>query len=64
LGSAVVDNVTVQLNKVSDGSLVYSKQFNKQSGILQLDVSSIDKGMYVLHLNMDHAVKIFKIVKE
>ncbi|BAU52453.1 FG-GAP-like repeat-containing protein [Mucilaginibacter gotjawali] len=64
LGNANIGNVTVEIHNTTDGKLVYSKQYNNQSGVIQLDVSALGNGIYALHLSMDKSEKIFKIIKK
>lgn len=64
LGNTPVSNVTVEIHNATDGKLVYSKQYSNQSGVIQLDVSALNNGVYALHLSMDNAEKIFKIIKK
>jgi len=64
LGNTVSDNVAIEINDVSTGKQVYSKQFGSQAGVLQMDVTGLGYGVYVLHLKMGNSEKIFKISKK
>jgi len=64
IGNAIASNVSLEMYDVSDGRKVLSKQFGNQSGVLQLDVSNLNYGVYVLHLKMNNSEKIFKITKK
>jgi hypothetical protein len=64
LGNINLDNVTVQIYNAQNGQLVYSNKYVDESGVLQLDLSSVNKGVYALHLVLDNSEKIFKIVKQ
>jgi sugar lactone lactonase YvrE len=64
LGINNVNNVALEIHNVSDGKLVFSKQYTNQSGVLQLDLSDLKGGVYALHLSMDNFEKIFKIMKK
>jgi hypothetical protein len=64
LGVENINNVTVEIHNVSDGRMVFSKQLVNQSGVLQLDVTNLDDGIYALHVTMDNLEKIFKIQKK
>lgn len=64
LGDINISSVSIAINDVSNGRLVYSKQFVNQSGVLQLDVTNLNNGVYVLHLLMNKAEKVFKIIKK
>ena len=48
----------------SDGRQVYRNSFTNVSGALQLDLSDLKGGLYVLKLTADGADTVFKIVKE
>jgi hypothetical protein len=64
LGNININKVSVAISNVSDGKLVYTKQLVNQSGVLQLDVTNLNNGVYVLHLLMNKAEKVFKIIKK
>jgi hypothetical protein len=64
IGNRVAVNVSVEIHDLSDGKKVLSKQFGSQSGVLQLDVTNLNNGVYVLHLTMDNSEKVFKIIKK
>ena len=63
LGNDNVPVATVALYTIN-GAKVYSKQFNNQSGVVQLELSNLSPGMYVLKLDTGHSEKIFKVVKQ
>jgi Secretion system C-terminal sorting domain len=64
LGNANINNASIEIHNLSDGRVVYTKQYINQSGVLQLDVSNLDNGVYLLHLIIDNSDKIFKIIKK
>ncbi|MEO6850015.1 MAG: T9SS type A sorting domain-containing protein, partial [Mucilaginibacter sp.] len=64
LGNAIVQNVSIEIYDVSDGRKVFSRLFGDQSGVLNLDLTNLNNGVYVLHLTMGNSEKIFKIVKK
>jgi hypothetical protein len=64
LGSTNISNLSVTLNNAGDGKAVFTKQFVNQSGVLQLDLSSLKSGVYGLHLVMGTTEKVFKILKK
>lgn len=64
LGNKVVKNVSVQIHSASDGTLVLSKQYVNQSGVLQLDVSNLKGGVYAIRLSLDNVDNTFKIIKK
>lgn len=64
IGNAAVNNVNVEIHNVADGKLVFTKQYVNQSGVLELDLTNLQGGVYALHLSMDNTEKIYKIVKK
>jgi len=64
IGDKSVNNLTVEIQTVTDGRLVYSKQYVNQSGVLRLDLSNLMEGTYILQLSMDNSEQIFKILKK
>lgn len=64
IGDKPATNVTVEVQNVTDGRVVYSKLFANQSGVLRLDLSNLMEGNYILQLSMDNSQKIFKILKK
>jgi len=64
LGTKNIGNLIVQLNSVSNGKIVLSKQFVNQSGVIQLDVTDIKTGVYALKVHTDNIDKTFKIIKK
>jgi len=63
MGTTVKNNVTILVHMLSNGTSVYTKQLNNVSGVLQLDLSSLNTGVYLLDLTMDGVKKTFKIIK-
>lgn len=63
LGNDPVSSATVELFNTA-GVKVYSKQFSKASGIVQIDPPNLIPGMYVLKLTTGPTEKIFKVVKQ
>lgn len=47
-----------------NGKLVYSNTYNNKQGVVQLDVSSLKLGMYVLNLSLDNNDMLFKLLKK
>ncbi len=64
LGNYISKNVSVEIHAVSNAKLVYSKQYTNESGVLQLDLSNLDSGVYALKLTMDNVEQTFKILKK
>jgi ELWxxDGT repeat protein len=63
IGNTNVNNVSVEIHNLNDGRLVYSTQLVNQSGVLQLDLTTLREGVYALYLTMDNSEKVFKIMK-
>lgn len=64
LGLQNVTNAFVKVHSISNGRLVFSKQYVNISGVLQLDLSNLDTGTYALELSMDRSDRIFKVTKQ
>jgi hypothetical protein len=64
IGDKSVNNLAVEIQNVTDGRLVYSRQYVNQSGVLRLDLSNLMEGTYILQLSMDNSEQIFKILKK
>jgi hypothetical protein len=64
LGNKIINNVSVKIMDATYNKLVYTNHFTKQAGIIQLDVSKLNNGVYVLQLSMDNSEMIFKIIKK
>jgi YD repeat-containing protein len=64
LGKDNIKKVSIEIHAVSDAKVVYSKQYTNQSGVLQLDLSSLNSGVYALKLMLDNAEQIIKILKK
>jgi len=64
IGNATINNLNVEIHNASDGKLVFTKKYVNQAGVLQLDLSNLQGGVYALHLSMDNSDKIFKIIKK
>ena len=63
IGDTEITNLTVKIFDSGSGKQVYFKQFNNQSGVLTLDVTNLNKGIYSLHLEYQNQQKVFKIFK-
>jgi hypothetical protein len=62
LGAYNVTNAAINIYNLNY-TRVYSKQLTNISGVVQLDVSDLDRGIYVLKLTTDKTEKVFKIIK-
>ncbi|SEP01751.1 Por secretion system C-terminal sorting domain-containing protein [Mucilaginibacter gossypiicola] len=63
-GSGNINKISATIYNVVDGKTVYTNQYNNQSGILQMDLSTLPSGVYSLNLMMDGKAKSFKILKK
>ncbi|ASU33730.1 T9SS type A sorting domain-containing protein [Mucilaginibacter xinganensis] len=62
LGDNVIKNASVKIyNNVT--KVVYDKQYTNQSGIIQLDLSNLTQGVYIIELVADGNQGIHKIIK-
>jgi hypothetical protein len=64
VGTNNVGNITFEVYAVINGKKVYSTTLRNQSGVIQLDLSSIEPGIYSLKMNLDNFEKTFKIIKK
>jgi YbbR domain-containing protein len=49
---------------LNDGKSLYSKQMSQPSGIITLDLSTLQEGVYVMHVTLDGRDEVLKIVKK
>ncbi|WP_158557073.1 FG-GAP-like repeat-containing protein [Mucilaginibacter conchicola] len=63
VGTALVKKVSIALYDATDGKLVYQKNFDNQTGVIQLEVSNLKTSVYALYLTIDGVKKIFKVTK-
>jgi hypothetical protein len=63
LGSDNIEKVSVRIYSTNTGTQVYTADYQNQSGVLQLDLSKLAKGVYSLHLKLNNNQQEFKIVK-
>ena len=63
LGEELVKNATVKIYNVGSGSLKITKEYVNQSGVISFDVSSLEVGVYSLHLIINSKETVYKIYK-
>ena len=63
VGDTLIKDLVVKIFDTSTGNQVYFKQFSNQVGVLAIDVSDFNKGVYSLHLIYNNNHKIFKVFK-
>jgi hypothetical protein len=64
LGNATVGNVQINIYSVLDGRQVYNSHYTNQSGVIQLDLSSLSGGMYFFKISLDGTESTYKILKK
>ncbi len=63
LGTDNVPHAIIAIYSIN-GTQVYSHQFINQSGVVQLDLSALKPGLYILKLITAHSENIFKVMKQ
>ena len=63
LGDAEIADLIVKIFDTRTGNQVYFKEFTNQVGVLELDASNLNKGVYSLHLVYNNQHKIYKVFK-
>ena len=63
LGSSNIATVSVRIYSANTGLQVFTADYQNQSGVLQLDLSKLQKGAYGLQLMINNTKKEFKIIK-
>jgi hypothetical protein len=63
LGETNIAHVKVSIYDGQTGKLVFTNQYENQSGVLQLGLDGFVNGVYALHLILNNSDNIFKIVK-
>lgn len=64
LGESTVRRATIAIYSAGNGSLKMKKEYINQTGVISLDVSNLDMGVYSIHLVMDSQEKVYKIIKK
>jgi sugar lactone lactonase YvrE len=64
LGEAISNVATIKIFNVTSGASVLSQKFSNQAGVVQLDVSNLQSGVYTLNLVLDGKLSTFKIIKK
>lgn len=63
IGDEVVKEATVKIFNLSSGLLKLTQRANNQSGVISIDVSRLEMGVYTLHLILDSKESVYKIYK-
>ncbi|MBD1392952.1 NHL domain-containing protein [Mucilaginibacter glaciei] len=65
LGETVQSACVVKIVNMTDGKVKLLQKFTNQSGIIQLDVSKLNLGVYALQLTLDNNKEVvYKIIKK
>jgi GH25 family lysozyme M1 (1,4-beta-N-acetylmuramidase) len=64
LGLEQINSALFEVHNTDDGKILYSKQFVNQAGVVQLDLSNLREGVYILHIKLDKIERVFKIIKK
>ena len=63
IGNAIVKNIDIAIYG-TNGKITYATKYANASGILQLYLSKLNSGMYLLKLSADSKDTIYKIIKK
>jgi photosystem II stability/assembly factor-like uncharacterized protein len=63
-GNKVYSKVSFSVYSIIDGKKVYTTSLSNQGGVVQLDLSSLEPGIYSLQMNLDNFEKTYKIIKK
>jgi hypothetical protein len=64
LGEDIVKTAVIRIYNLTNGHLEKSVVYNNQSGVVQLDMSKLNNGLYSLKLSLDKVESVFKIIKK
>ena len=64
LGQENVPAANVEINDLNNGRLIISQKFFNQSGVLQMDMTSLKSGAYSCSVLMGNSKSVFKILKK
>jgi hypothetical protein len=63
LGESKVAVAGIKIYNVTTGQLIKTSNYYHQSGVVQLDVTNLNNGVYTFRLSLDNKASDFKIVK-
>jgi len=63
LGDKPVSKATINISNANGGRVLYSQQYVNQYGVVQLNLASLDRGVYLLVLELDGNRTVYKITK-
>jgi len=64
IGKRIAAKTTLKIYSLNTGSILkLTKDYINQSGVISMDVSSLDKGVYSLNVTIDGKELVFKIIK-
>lgn len=63
IGKRVATKASLKIYSLNTGLLKLTKDYTNQSGVISMDVSSLDKGVYSLNVVIDGKETVYKIIK-
>jgi sugar lactone lactonase YvrE len=64
VGNRTVGNAMVKVTDLRNGKTVYQNKYRDANGILEIDLSALESGIYYLNLNLDNQESGYKIIKK
>lgn len=64
VGNRTVGNAKVNVTDLRNGKTVYQNKYRDATGILEIDLSTLESGIYYLNLNLDNQESGYKIIKK
>ena len=64
LGNTVVNSAAIFISSINGGRLLYKKEFINPYGLLQVDLTDFNYGVYLVRLILDNKESIYKITKQ
>lgn len=63
IGKRIATITTLKIYSLNTGLLKLTKNYSNQSGVISMDVSSLEKGVYSLNVTVDGRETVYKIIK-
>lgn len=64
LGESSVAVAGIKIYNITTGQLIKSANYYHQSGVIELDVTNLNNGVYTFRLSLDNKTSDFKIIKK
>ncbi|MFB9843984.1 IPT/TIG domain-containing protein [Mucilaginibacter ginsenosidivorans] len=64
IGEVPAQRAAFKIYSASTGALKLEKEYHAQSGVITLDVSGLDMGVYFIHVVVDSRETVYKIIKK